>query len=66
MIDAAGAIYVIGGGQGTAYQDGFTDFKDVWANADGGVRAGLRQRGYLGGNRVGTQGVLGVTWGSIW
>ncbi len=38
MVDAAGAIYVIGGaGGGRAYQD-------VWASTDGGAR-----RDYVGG-----------------
>jgi hypothetical protein len=42
VIDAAGAIYVIGGwGVGTTY------FNDVWVSTDGGARAGLRQRGLL-------------------
>ncbi len=39
MIDAAGAIYVIGGTGGGTYYD------DVWASADGGAdlaRAGVR------------------------
>jgi hypothetical protein len=34
VVDAAGAIYVIGGGSGTV-------FPDVWASADGGAQAGL-------------------------
>ena len=35
VVDAAGAIYVIGGtGSGTLFQD-------VWASIDGGARAGL-------------------------
>jgi hypothetical protein len=33
VIDAAGAIYVIGGWTG-----GFTFYQDVWASTDGGVR----------------------------
>ena len=36
MIDAAGAIYVIGGYNGTG--DG-TFYRDVWASTDGGARA---------------------------
>ncbi len=56
VVDATGAIYVLGG---SGYSDGFTDFQDVWASTDGGARAGLRQRGYEGGYWVGTQGVLG-------
>ena len=38
VIDAAGAIYVIGGEGGF---DGLTFFQDVWASTDGGARAGL-------------------------
>jgi hypothetical protein len=44
VIDAAGAIYVIGGrygGTGTYWQD-------VYVSTDGGARAGLRQ-GMVGG-----------------
>ena len=33
MVDAAGAIYVIGG-----TSDSTTYFKDVWASTDGGAR----------------------------
>ncbi len=39
MIDAAGAIYVIGGrssSSGTVYF-----YNDVWVSTDGGARAGL-------------------------
>ena len=39
VIDAAGAIYVIGG-------EGIGFFQDVWASTDGGARAGLSQSGY--------------------
>ncbi len=35
VVDAAGAIYVIGG------SDAATHYKDVWASTDGGARAGL-------------------------
>ena len=42
MVDAAGAIYVIGG-------YGTTHFNDVWASTDGGARAGLGRGGTLGG-----------------
>jgi hypothetical protein len=49
VVDAAGAIYVIGGGTGF----GKTLFHDVWVSTDGGARAGLGRggysRGYLGG-----------------
>ncbi len=41
VVDAAGAIYVIGGGD--------TTLNDVWASTDGGAPAGLRQRGVVGG-----------------
>ena len=43
MVDAAGAIYVIGGYGGTT-----TYLNDVWASTDGGAPAGLR-RGGVGG-----------------
>jgi hypothetical protein len=59
VIDAAGAIYVIGGGGGT--DPNYIFFNDVWASTDGGAcrtRAG-GGRGVLGG----TQGVLGGTTG---
>jgi hypothetical protein len=46
VVDAAGAIYVIGG-EGTTY------FADVWASTDGGVRPGLGPSGGSGGTRVG-------------
>jgi hypothetical protein len=49
VIDAAGAIYVIGGQGDTG------NFQDVWASADGGARAGLGQGGWSSG---GTRGVL--------
>ena len=47
VIDAAGAIYVIGG------SDGFTYYKDVWVSADGGAR-----RTRAGGTRRGSDGAL--------
>jgi hypothetical protein len=37
MIDAAGAIYVLGGVGGSN-----TYFNDVWKSTDGGARAGTR------------------------
>ena len=43
VVDAAGALYVIGG------YDGFTYFDDVWVSTDGGARAGLRREGTRGG-----------------
>ncbi len=52
MIDAAGAIYVIGGGGGG------TIFQDVWASTTGG--AWPDSRGCL---RRGTTGYYGVLWG---
>ncbi len=45
MVDAAGAIYVIGGYSGG---DGSTFYRDVWVSTDGGARAGLG-RGVLEG-----------------
>ncbi len=63
MVDAAGAIYVLGGYGGTL-------LNDVWASTDGGARAGLG-RGAVGGvHWVGTTGVLrgttGVLKGTTW
>ncbi len=56
MIDAAGAIYVIGGTGGT----GNTYYKDVWVSANGGDAAGLGVGGWsagtLGGYYGGTTG----------
>ncbi len=62
MVDAAGAIYVIGG-TGVS-----SDFQDVWVSTDGGVRAGLGQRGVCrrvlkGGTQGVTKGVLQGTMG---
>ena len=79
MVDAAGAIYVIGGNSGP-------NFLDVWASTDGGARAGLRQEGVVGwvlqwiligvrtqgvlqgysGVLRGTKGVLGGTKRVLW
>ncbi len=42
VVDAAGAIYVIGG----YYGNGSTNFNDVWASTDGGARAGRVKQGY--------------------
>ncbi len=54
VVDASGAIYVIGGYDGSG-----TYYNDVWASTDGGARAGLQQggctgwvlQGYYGGTR---------------
>jgi hypothetical protein len=59
VIDAAGAIYVIGG-QGS----GGIDYNDVWVSTDGGARAGLRRwSGCTTGVLKGARGVLGCTKG---
>jgi hypothetical protein len=57
VVDAAGAIYVIGGSSGGR------NYNDVWASTDGGARPDSVNRdgrwvleGYLGG----TQGYSGV------
>ncbi len=53
VIDTAGAIYVIGGYDGTIY------FNGVWASTDGGARpvsVGGRSGGTLGGYYGGTKG----------
>ncbi len=60
VIDAAGAIYVIGG-RGSS-----DDFNDVWRSTDGGVRPDSRRcsggaQGILGG----TKGVLSVSTGVL-
>ncbi len=58
VIDAAGAIYVLGG-------LGTTNYNDVWVTTDGGARAGL---GRVGGRRVhwaGTQRYSGVPRGYL-
>jgi hypothetical protein len=54
VVDAAGAIYVIGGIGGT----GGIYYNDVWASTNGGARAGPGQRGWSGGTQRGTQGVV--------
>ncbi len=50
MIDAAGAIYVIGGQTGDGGQR-TTYFNDVWVSTDGGARPDSRRgwSGVLGG-----------------
>jgi hypothetical protein len=62
VIDAAGAIYVIGGfGSGTLY-------KDVWASTDGGTlpnSAGGMVGGYSRGKIGVLRGYSGVQRGSI-
>ena len=52
VVDAAGAIYVIGGVGGTT-----TRYNDVWASTDGGARAGLGRGDALGGYYGGTEGL---------
>ncbi len=49
VLDAAGAIYVIGGGGDIGY------YADVWASTDSGARGG---RGVLGGHSMGVLRVL--------
>jgi hypothetical protein len=54
VVDAAGAIYVIGGqGSGTE-----TYYNDVWVSTDGGARAGLRRGGSGGTTGGSTRGVV--------
>ncbi len=57
VVDAAGAIYVIGGFGGVARY-----YKDVWASTDGGARPD-RVGGWVGGY---TRGVLRVLLGTLW
>jgi hypothetical protein len=60
VVDATGAIYVIGG---RGYSgSGFIYFQDVWASTDGGMRPDS-VRGVVGGYWMGTQVVLGSTTG---
>ena len=66
MVGAAGAIYVLGGNDGTYYQD-------VWVSTDGGARAGLGRGGDRGvlegvlawGTQVGCEGILRSTKGVL-
>ncbi len=51
MVDAAGAVYVIGG-----TGDGYG--LDVWVSTDGGARAGRGRGGGQWGTQGGTTGVL--------
>ncbi len=63
MVDAAGAIYVIGGGNSYGRQY----FQDVWASTDGGSRpdsVGDGQRGVLG-YTGGTRGTRGYYTGTV-
>jgi hypothetical protein len=55
VVDAAGAIYVIGGGN-----TGGTDYQDVWVSTNGGARPDSFGGG-VGGTLCGTSGVL---WGT--
>jgi hypothetical protein len=54
VIDAAGAMYLIGGSNG-----GATLYNDVWSSADKGANRtqGGYYRGYSKGNLKGTEGV---------
>jgi hypothetical protein len=51
VVDAAGAIYVIGSSPDLTYPD-------VWASTDGGARAGLRHGGGRWVLKGGTRGLL--------
>ncbi len=79
VVDAAGAIYVIGGNDGE--DRGGTDFNDVWVSTDGGARPDLvtgcsgwvlgggywvylgYYRGYYRGTRGYSVGTIGVLQG---
>ncbi len=54
MVDAAGAIYVIGGYDGGTN----TYYNDVWASTDGGARPDSGKGGGRGGTQGGTARVL--------
>ncbi len=58
MVDAAGAIYVIGGGYG-----GTNYLHDVWASTDGGARPDSVKGGGRGYSRGVLAGVLRGTEG---
>ena len=60
VVDAAGAIYVIGG---YSYSTTGTVYNDVWVSSDGGVQAALGRGGYSRGYLRGTTGVLRSTKG---
>ncbi len=60
VVDAAGAIYVLGGRGGTTY------YNDVWASTDGGARAGLGRGGGRGVHQGGVPRVLRVLKGTTW
>ncbi len=70
VIDAAGAIYVIGGSSGGTYEAVY--YHDVWKSTDGGarpesVRSGRVVGGYSRGTPPGTprgtpRGTTGVPW----
>ncbi len=66
MVDAAGAIYVLGGVGGK--DPNYIYFNDVCVSTDGGARAGLApgggRGGALGGYYRGTKGVLRVLKGT--
>jgi hypothetical protein len=56
VIDAAGAIYVIGGSRSGTY------YNDVYASTDGGARpdyVGAGGRGYCVGTQGRTRGIMG-------
>jgi hypothetical protein len=62
VIDAAGAIYVIGG---YSYSDSGYSFQDVWVSTDGGARPDS-VRGWGGGTRwvlsAYSRGTTGYRW----
>jgi hypothetical protein len=52
VIDAAGAIYVIGG----TFDTKFISYQDVWASTDGGARPDSCMGGTTGGSTGDAQG----------
>ncbi len=58
VVDAAGAIYVIGGSSGSSST---TYYNDVWASTDGG--ADRTRAGWLGGRERVLRGTTGVLQG---
>ncbi len=60
VVDAAGAIYVIGG-----YGTGVIYYKDVWVSTDGGARPDSVKAGGRGVHQGGTMGgTQGLIWGT--
>ncbi len=64
VVDAAGAIYVIGGRSPSSTRNDVF-YKDVWASTDGGARPDSVQAGGRAGTRGGTTGGREYSRGSL-